>query len=78
MANQIKRYGLIVEDSPEVLVTSVTKELKVGWLPLGGISVARENASPGVKARTVYAQAMFLPYTAHDAMGEVIARVNGG
>jgi hypothetical protein len=74
---QIKKYGLIVQDSPEALVASVTKELQSGWLPLSGISVARENASPGVKARTVYAQAMFLPYTAQDAMGEVIARVNG-
>lgn len=75
---QIKQYGLVVEYSPQDIVASVTNNAKIGWLPLGGIAVTRENASPGVKARTVYAQAMFLPFTLEDSIGQVVARVNGG
>lgn len=74
---QIKKYGLVVKYSPEELVSTVTQEAKDGWLPIGGISIAREAATPAQKARTAYAQAMVLPYTMQDSISQVVASVNG-
>lgn len=73
----IKNYALVVEYDPMTMVENVTKNLQQGWLPVGGVSIAREGASPGVKARTAYAQAMIKPLTQADITGQIVTSVNG-
>ncbi len=73
----IKNYAICVEGTAPALVEMVSKACQDGWLPIGGVSLSREAASPGVKAKTIYAQAMVLPLRQQDIIGQVVASVNG-
>lgn len=85
----IRNYSVVVESTPEKLVETVTKAIKDGYQPVGGVSVAFEpitvpEASVSAerkgamkKPRLVMTQAMVRLVTAADVYGQVVARVNG-
>lgn len=57
----IRKYALCVETDPGDLVAAVTKLAGDGFMPVGGIAMAREPANPAkgiLTGRTLYSQAM--------------------
>ncbi len=79
--SQIKNYALIVEGTPEELVKTVTNAIADGFQPIGGASMMQEAANANkVKApagRTLFSQAVVRLYSAEDALGQIVTKVNG-
>lgn len=91
----IKNYAVVAEsgtdraETTDKLVAKVTEAIKLGFQPVGGVSVAFEPVDiPAAtvsaerkgalrKPRLVMTQAMVKVVTAADVYGQVVARANG-
>ena len=74
----IKQYALIVEHTPEKIVSTITAAIAKGWAPIGGISIAHNPANPKLNrpvGSMAYAQAMVLPYRPEDAFAVPAAQL---
>lgn len=67
--SHIRKYGILIKNSPQDIANAVSGAIGRGWIPLGGISMAQESANPKrgiVEAHMVFAQAMILPHRSDD------------
>ena len=77
--NRIKQYAIAAEPSIEDLVRVTAKKIGEGYLPTGGIAtyVEEKGNGPAKTKRTMFCQALILPFRPEDAIGQVIATING-
>ena len=65
--NVYSRYNLIREESAEDLLAAMNYHIARGWVPLGGITIEREEQGVG---KNYYLQSIWLPKTSEQALSE--------
>lgn len=77
--SRIKQYAVATEPSVELLCKATAQLIGQGYLPTGGVAtyVEQTGKGPSTIKKTMFCQALILPFRPEDAYGSVIASVNG-